>query len=79
MHLKANWLPNIYKAVAIIYTSESLPHFLLYVYLHCLSVVPKVWVTIQTRVAKDQKMNRAEAIPNWIVYFQRHLLVCASL
>ena len=42
-------------------------------------VVPKVWVETRTRVAKGQKMGRAQVIQTGFVCFQRHhcLSVCS--
>jgi len=43
------------------------------------TVAPKVWVATQRRVAKCKEMGCAEVIQNRIVYFQCHLIVCATL
>jgi len=40
-------------------------------------MVPEVSIETQTRVTKGQKLDRAEAIPTAIVYFQRYH--CLSL
>jgi len=42
----------------------------------CSTVVPKVWVETQTKVAKGQKMGRAEA---GVVYFQRYHCLSVSV